>query len=80
MIEPGNSFLAGCGLLAELACDGTAAVGRFWSQALGWPLVWDEEEQTAIQSPLGGTKIAWDSWGGPRPTPQNQGTGSASTS
>jgi hypothetical protein len=24
--------------------------------------VWDEGEQTAIQSPLGGTKIAWDTW------------------
>jgi hypothetical protein len=23
VIEPGNSFLAGCGLLGELACDGT---------------------------------------------------------
>jgi catechol 2,3-dioxygenase-like lactoylglutathione lyase family enzyme len=62
VIEPGNSFLAGCGFLAELACDGTAAVGRFWSEALGWPLVWDQDEETAIQSPHGGTKIAW---GGP---------------
>jgi hypothetical protein len=62
VIEPGNSFLAGCGFLGELACDGTAEVGRFWSAALGWPLVWDEDEETAVQSPLGGTKVAW---GGP---------------
>ena len=62
VIEPGNSFLAGCGLLGEVACDGTAAVGRFWSAALGWPLVWDQDEETAIQSPQGGAKIAW---GGP---------------
>jgi len=62
VIEPGNSFLADCGFLAELACDGTRDVGVFWSEALGWPLVWDQDQETAIQSPAGGTKIAW---GGP---------------
>ncbi len=65
VIEPGNNFLAGCGFLGELACDGTREVGLFWSEALGWPLVWDQNEQTAIQSPHGGTKVAWDTWGGP---------------
>ena len=59
VIEPGNSFLSGCGFLAEVACDGTRAVGVFWSQALDWPLVWDRDEETAIQSPEGGTKVAW---------------------
>jgi hypothetical protein len=34
-------------------------VGVFWSHALQWPLVWDQDEETAIQSPPGGTKIAW---------------------
>jgi hypothetical protein len=62
VIEPGNSFLAGCGFLGELACDGSQQVGYFWSEALGWPLAWDQDEETAIQSPAGGTKIAW---GGP---------------
>ena len=62
VIEPGNAFLAGCGFLGELACDGTRAVGVFWSEALSWPLVWDQDEETAIQSPRGGTKVAW---GGP---------------
>ncbi len=62
VIEPGNSFLAGCGFLGELSCDGSQEVGYFWSQALGWPLVWDQDGETAIQSPGGGTKIAW---GGP---------------
>jgi predicted enzyme related to lactoylglutathione lyase len=62
VLEPGNAFLAGCGLLGELACDGTRAAGVFWSQALGWPLVWDQDEETAVQSPAGGTKL---SWGGP---------------
>jgi catechol 2,3-dioxygenase-like lactoylglutathione lyase family enzyme len=59
VIEPGNAFLDGCGLLGELACDGTRSVGLFWSEALGWPLVWDQDEETAVQSPHGGTKIAW---------------------
>jgi hypothetical protein len=59
VIEPGNKFLAGCGFLGELACDGTREVGLFWAEALGWPLVWDEDEETAVQSPHGGTKVAW---------------------
>jgi predicted enzyme related to lactoylglutathione lyase len=62
VIEPGNNFLDGCGLVGALSCDGTQAVGYFWSRALGWPLVWDRNEETAIQSPAGGTKITW---GGP---------------
>ncbi|MEU8263216.1 VOC family protein [Micromonospora sp. NPDC048999] len=62
VIEPGNKFLAGCGLLGEVACDGTREVGLFWSEVLGWPLVWDQDQETAIQSPHGGTKVAW---GGP---------------
>jgi catechol 2,3-dioxygenase-like lactoylglutathione lyase family enzyme len=62
VLEPDNNFLAGCGFIGALACDGSQAVGYFWSQALGWPLVWDQDEETAIQSPNGGTKITW---GGP---------------
>ena len=62
VIPPGSSFLADCGFLGELACDGSREVGLFWSDALGWPLVWDQDEETAIQSPQGGTKIGW---GGP---------------
>jgi catechol 2,3-dioxygenase-like lactoylglutathione lyase family enzyme len=59
VIEPGNHYLAGCGFLGEVACDGTRAVGLFWRDALAWPLVWDRDEETAIQSPRGGTKVAW---------------------
>jgi hypothetical protein len=62
VIEAGNNFLAGCGFIGALAGDGTQAVGYFWSAALDWPLVWDQDEETAIQSPDGGTKITW---GGP---------------
>jgi predicted enzyme related to lactoylglutathione lyase len=67
VIEPGNSFLADCGFVGELACDGSREVGYFWSEALGWPLVWDQDQETAIQSPGGGTKIAW---GGPSLMPK----------
>ena len=62
VIEPGNSFLADCGFIGAVACDGSQEVGYFWSEALGWPLVWDQEEETAIRSPHGGPKVTW---GGP---------------
>lgn len=42
--------------------DGSQAVGYFWSRALGWPLVWDQDQETAIRSPHGGPKVTW---GGP---------------
>jgi hypothetical protein len=51
-----------------VGCDGTRDVGVFWAAALDWPLVWDEDEETAVQSPLGGTKVAW---GGPPVTPKH---------
>lgn len=62
VIGPGNRFLAGCGRLGEVTCDGSRSVGLFWRDALAWPLVWDQDEETAVQSPHGGTKL---SWGGP---------------
>ncbi|MFI6833096.1 VOC family protein [Kribbella sp. NPDC050241] len=71
VIEPGNNYLAGTGYLGEVTCDGTRDVGLFWRDALGWPLVLDKNEQTAVQSPLGGTKISWDSWGGSPIQPKN---------
>ncbi|MFD6187833.1 VOC family protein [Streptomyces sp. NPDC060275] len=68
VIEAGNNFLAGTGAVGALACDGTQEVGYFWSAALGWPLVWDQDQETAIQSPAGGTKITW---GGPPVAPKS---------
>jgi hypothetical protein len=68
VIEPENSFLAGCGFLGELACDGTRSVGLFWARALDWPLVWDRDQETAVQSQHGGTKVAW---GGPPVEPKH---------
>jgi catechol 2,3-dioxygenase-like lactoylglutathione lyase family enzyme len=67
VIEPGNGFLAECGFLGALSSDGTQEVGHFWSQALGWPLVWDQDEETAVRAPYGGPKIAW---GGPPVAPK----------
>lgn len=67
VIPAGNNFLADTGFIGALACDGSQAVGYFWSEALGWPLVWDQDEETAIQSPHGGTKITW---GGPPVAPK----------
>ena len=67
IIEPGNGFLADCGFIGCLSSDGSQAVGYFWAAALGWPLVWDQDEETAIQSPAGGTKVAW---GGPPVAPK----------
>ncbi len=67
VIPPGNQFLDGCGFLGALNGDGTREVGYFWSRALGWPLVWDQDEETAIQSPDGGPKM---SWGGPPVMPK----------
>lgn len=63
IIEPGNNFLATCPRLGSITCDGTQAVGYFWSEALGWPLVWDQDQETAIRAPDGtGPMITW---GGP---------------
>lgn len=62
VIEAGNGFLADTARIGAIAGDGLPEVGSFWSEALQWPLVWDQDEETAIQSPHGGTKITW---GGP---------------
>ena len=62
LIGPDNGFLADCPRLGAISCDGTQQVGYFWSAVLGWPLVWDQDEETAIRSSLGGPII---SWGGP---------------
>jgi len=68
IIEPDNNFLAGCGRLGSVTCDGTRAVGYFWSAALGWPLVWDQDEETAIRAPDGTGPLI--TWGGPPLAPK----------
>jgi len=63
LLEPDNTFLAGCGRFGSITCDGTREVGCFWSAALGWPLVWDQDEETAIRAPDGTGPLI--TWGGP---------------
>ena len=67
VIEAGNNFLADSGFIGALSGDGSQATGYFWSAALDWPLVWDQDEETAIRSPHGGPKVTW---GGPPLTPK----------
>jgi catechol 2,3-dioxygenase-like lactoylglutathione lyase family enzyme len=60
IIEPSNRFLASCPRLGAVNCDGTRSLGCFFSEALGWPLVWDQDEETAIQAPDDTVpKITW---------------------
>ena len=67
VLEPGNHFVDYGGLLGSLTCVGSPAVGYFWSQVLGWPLVWDQDDETAIRSPDGGQFITF---GGPPVAPK----------
>ncbi|NNG34418.1 VOC family protein [Nakamurella aerolata] len=66
-----NNYLVGTGFFGEIAGTGSRSVGLFWSQALSWPLVWDRDGETVVQSPHGGTKVAWSGTPatrhGPRP-------------
>jgi len=60
VIEPDNVFLAGCPRLGAVNCDGTKQLGYFFSAAIGWPLVWDQNDETAIQAPdRTGPKVTW---------------------
>ncbi|MCU1394094.1 MAG: hypothetical protein JWM34_2522 [Ilumatobacteraceae bacterium] len=68
VIEPTNAFLAGCERLGSITCDGSPRVGRFWSDVLGWPLVWDQDDETAVRDPDGtGPFITWGPPIPPRP-------------
>lgn len=60
VIEPHNSFLADCGRLGSITCDGSREVGIFWRAVLDWPLVWDQDGETAIRAPVGtGPFVTW---------------------
>jgi catechol 2,3-dioxygenase-like lactoylglutathione lyase family enzyme len=62
VLEPGNNFVSYVGSLGSLTCDGSPAAGYFWRDVLGWPLVWDQDGETAIRAPEGGLLITF---GGP---------------
>lgn len=60
VLEPGNSFVSATSRLGSITCDGSPEVGHFWSEALGWPLVWDQDDETAIRAPDGtGPFVTW---------------------
>ena len=60
IIDPDNAFLADCGRLGAINCDGTKETGYFWADVLGWPLIWDQNDETVIRDPGGnGPMITW---------------------
>lgn len=63
VLEPGNDFVSQTSRFGSITCDGTRELGLFWSDALGWPLVWDQNEETAIKDPDGARQLI--TWGGP---------------
>jgi catechol 2,3-dioxygenase-like lactoylglutathione lyase family enzyme len=63
ILEPGNEFVD-TRRLGSLTWDGSPAAGYFWRDVLGWPLVWDQDDETAIRPPDGGLFITF---GAPRP-------------
>jgi catechol 2,3-dioxygenase-like lactoylglutathione lyase family enzyme len=66
VLEAGNRFVDYGGLLGSITCDGAGpSVGHFWSEALGWPLVWDQDDETAIRAPDGTGQFI--TWGPPLP-------------
>ena len=49
-----GEFLATTGLLGAVVFEPAApVVGRFWSEATGWPIVYDQDGDTAIRAPDG---------------------------
>lgn len=70
VLEHGNNFVSHTSRFGSITCDGTRDVGLFWSAALDWPLVWDQNEETAIKDPDGAGQLI--TWGGP-PIPEKQG-------
>ena len=49
-----GDFLATTGLLGAIVFEpGAPIVGRFWSEASGWPIVYDDGGDTAIRAPDG---------------------------
>jgi hypothetical protein len=62
ILEPTNSFVTGESRAGSLTCAGSHSVGVFWSEALSTPLVWDQNEETAIRVPGGARQFI--TWGG----------------
>ena len=59
-LDLGTVSSQGPGVLERSTAMERDRAGQFWGKALGWPLVWDQEEETAIRSPDGtGPLITW---------------------
>ena len=67
IVDPGN-FVDDGGFVGSITCDGSGpTVGYFWAAALDWPLVWDQDDETAIRKPDGtGQFITWGPPLGPK--------------
>lgn len=50
VIEDDNAYLTPRPL-GEVTCEGTRATGMFWSRALDWPVVWDQDEEVPSRHP-----------------------------
>ncbi len=49
-----GDFLATTGLIGAVVFEpADPVVGRFWSEAAGWPMVYDQDGDTAIRAPDG---------------------------
>ena len=60
ILAPGNRFLAGTQRMGAINCEGRRETGLFWHEALGWPLVWDQDEETAIRpTDAPGPLVTW---------------------
>jgi len=54
-VVPRGEFLATTGLIGAIVFEPAEypAVGRFWSEATGWPVVYDQDGDIAIRDPSG---------------------------
>ncbi len=53
VVDPDN-FTKDGGTVGGIVFDASGPdVGYFWSKALDWPLVWDQDDETAIRAPDG---------------------------
>jgi glyoxalase superfamily protein len=61
-----GSFVDDRRFLGSITCDASGpAVGYFWRDAFDWPLLWDQDNETAIRSPDGTGQFI--TWGPPLP-------------
>ena len=53
-VVPRGEFLATTGLIGSIVFEPAEypAVGRFWSEATGWPVVYDQDGDLAIRDPM----------------------------